>query len=168
MEPTRAPRFDRLRFAAAGMVVFGLLEPKCLAGPKGQLPPLLMKVWLDNVAENGSIVDDFLHRDFTQSFGLIVYYLLALGAQIQLLRKSRAPADLFLLGALVAFVALASWQYKYTSYASFLAVAPAAIVISRLGGIGGDQRCNHPCCGDRLPQSNRAFHGFRSRRQRRR
>ena len=127
--------------AITGMAIFGMLEPKCLAGPKGQLPPLLMKIWLDNVAENGSIARDFLNHDFEQSFGLLLYYFIVLWAQIHLLRKNllqknRAPADMFLLAALSAFVALACWQYKYTSYASFLGVAPMAIAISRLGGVG--------------------------------
>jgi hypothetical protein len=49
--------------------------------------------------------------------------------------KSRTPADIFLLAASAAFTAFACWQYKFMSYASFLAIVPIAIAISRLGGL---------------------------------
>jgi hypothetical protein len=121
---------------AVGLACFGVLEPKCLAGPKGQLPPLLTKVWLDNVAENSSILADLISGNIEQSLGLIVFFLIALAAQARQTRQSRAPADIFLLAASTSFAAFACWQYKFMSYASFLAIVPIAVAISRLGGLG--------------------------------
>jgi hypothetical protein len=121
--------------AGVGLAIFGMLEPKCLAGPKGQLPPLLTKVWLDNVAENSSILSELVSGDLDQSLGLTLFYLIGLGAVTQQAWKSRTPADIFLLAASAAFTAFACWQYKFMSYASFLAIVPIAIAISRLGGL---------------------------------
>ena len=120
--------------AGAGLAIFGMLEPRCLAGPKGQLPPLLTKVWLDNVAENASFVSQLVSGDVDQSLGLLAFYLIGLAALAHQTWKSRAPADMFLLAASAAFTAFACWQYKFMSYASFLAIVPVAIAISRLGG----------------------------------
>jgi hypothetical protein len=132
------PMVGRIAFiiaaAGAGLAIFGMLEPRCLAGPKGQLPPLLTKVWLDNVAENASFVSQLVSGDVDQSLGLLAFYLIGLAALAHQTWKSRAPADIFLLAASAAFTAFASWQYKFMSYASFLAIVPVAIAISRLGG----------------------------------
>ncbi len=122
---------------AVGLAFFGVLEPKCLAGPKGQLPPLLTKVWLDNVAENSSILSDLIAGNLEQSLGLLAFFLIAVAAQARQTWQSRAPADLFLLAASASFSAFACWQYKFMSYASFLAIVPTAIAISRLGGLEG-------------------------------
>jgi hypothetical protein len=122
--------------AAVGLAFFGMLEPKCLAGPKGQLPPLLTKVWLDNVAENSSILSDLVSGNLEQSLGLLAFFLIGVAAQARQTWQSRAPADIFLLASSASFTAFAFWQYKYMSYASFLAIVPTAIAISRLGGLG--------------------------------
>jgi hypothetical protein len=115
-----------------GVAVFGLLQPRCLAGPMGQLPPLLLEIWLNKVAENESIVAAFFARNFEQSLGLLLFYGLAIAFQVRRVREARAAAELFLLGALVTFAGLACWQYKYVSYASFLSVAPLAVGISQI------------------------------------
>jgi hypothetical protein len=121
---------------AVGLVFFGVLEPKCLAGPTGQLPPLLTKLWMQNVAEANSIVSEIFKGNLDQSLGLLAFFLIAVAAAVRLARQSRAPADIFLLAALTAFAAFACWQYKYMGYASFLAIVPIAVTISRLEGIG--------------------------------
>ncbi|MET0407678.1 MAG: hypothetical protein ABW006_04855 [Hyphomicrobium sp.] len=122
--------------AVAGIAIFGLLEPKCLAGPKGQLPPLVLEIWLNKVAENTSIVAAFFKRDFSQSFGLLLFYGIALAAQFYCLRTSRSAQDIFLFAMLAAIVGLACWQFKFTSYASFLCLVPMAVALGRLGPVG--------------------------------
>ncbi|WP_414464460.1 hypothetical protein [Hyphomicrobium sp. DY-1] len=122
--------------AGVGIAAYGWLEPKCLGGPLGQLPPLAIKIWLDKVAENNSIVADFFHRHFSQSFGLLAFYGIALWAQVHRLKETRSAADLFLLAAVVSLIGLACWQYKYVSYASFISIVPMALVVSRLGPVG--------------------------------
>ncbi|MFT3732836.1 MAG: hypothetical protein QM780_15680 [Hyphomicrobium sp.] len=121
---------------AIGIAIYGMLEPKCLAGPKGQLPPLVLEIWLNKVAENASFVDDLVHRKLEQSFGLLIFFSIAIAAQVYRLRDRWRAADLFLLASLVTFIGLACWQYKFMSYASFLSLAPVAIVFSGLGSIG--------------------------------
>lgn len=125
--------------AGAGMIglaVFGALEPQCLAGPMGQLPSELKTVWLNYVAEGRSIVRDFFKGNLEQSLGLITFFALGVAAQYHAARTSRSAADFVFLAILTTLVALACWQYKYISYASFVVVAPLAIAIARLGSIG--------------------------------
>lgn len=122
--------------AGVGIAAYGWLEPKCLAGPLGQLPPLAVKIWLNNVDENKSIVSAFFHRHFIQSFALLAFYGLALRAQVYRLRETRSASDLFLLAAVTSFVGLACWQFKYVAYASFISIVPMALVFSRLGPVG--------------------------------
>lgn len=122
--------------AGVGITIYGWLEPSCLAGPLGQLPPLAIKIWLNKVAENSSIVSDFFHRHFNQSLCLLAFYGIALWAQTHRLRETRSASDLFLLAAVLSFVGLACWQFKYVSYASFISIVPMALVFSRLGPVG--------------------------------
>ena len=130
-------RLALIAFAGvAGLTVFAALEPKCLAGPMGQLPSELKTVWLNYVAEGRSIVGDFFKGNLEQSLGLITFFALGVAAQYQAARTSRSAADVVFLGLLVTLVMLASWQYKYISYASFVVIAPLAIAIARLGPIG--------------------------------
>ena len=123
-------------FAAAGIAGFGSLEPKCLAGPKGQLPALLNTVWLDKVAEGESPIARMLTGSFAEPLALIAFFVLGLVAQWSELRKARTLAEMFLFAVLGIFVGLALWQYKYVSYASCIATVPIAIAISRLGTFG--------------------------------
>jgi hypothetical protein len=102
----------------------------------GQLPPLAAKIWLNNVDENKSIVSAFFHRHFSPSFALLAFYGVALWAQAHRLRQTRSASDLFLLAAVVSFVGLACWQFKYVAYASFISIVPMALVFSRLGPVG--------------------------------
>lgn len=130
------------RFAATGLAtvialgVFGALEPKCLAGPMGQLPVSLKSIWLDLVAESRSIAADFFHGDLEQSFGLLLFFALGIAAQAHRVRETRANNDIVLLAVAVTNVALACWQYKYMSYATFVCIVPVALWISRLSNFG--------------------------------
>ena len=130
------------RFAAVGVAtamggaVFGVLEPKCLAGPMGQLPLSLKPIWLDLVAESRSIIADFFSGDFEQSLGILAFFAIGIGLQFRQLRLSRAKSDAFLLAVILAFALFACWQYKYMSYASFVMLPPMAIAILRLNGCG--------------------------------
>jgi hypothetical protein len=119
---------------AAGIVAFGMLEPKCLAGPEGQLPPLLGEVWLNHVAEGQSVVSELFRRDLNPSLGLLVFFLLALGVLARQTWENRTPANLFLFATVTVFVGLTCWQNKFSPYASFLSLVPVAIMISRLRG----------------------------------
>lgn len=121
-------------FAVIGVAVYGKLQPACLAGPMGQLPAALTPIWLDYVAETRSIAADLFSGKIEQSLGLMLYYGLAIGAQAQRTTSTRRLADVFLLAALASFSLFACWQYKYLSYASFLAIAPLACAVARLRG----------------------------------
>jgi hypothetical protein len=120
--------------AAIGLAVYAGLEPKCLAGPMGQLPNELKPIWLDYVAETRSILADLVHGKIEQSLGLVAFFAIGIAAQLRRFKTSHGAADLFLLAAVVAFTVFACWQYKYLSYASFLCVAPIACWISTLRG----------------------------------
>ena len=120
--------------ATAGLIVYGALEPKCLAGPMGQLPAELKPIWIDYVAETRSIARDLFAGKVEQSLGLIAFFGAGVAAQVALLRKSRSLPDLFLLCAVTAFVIFACWQYKYIAYASFIALVPLACWIATLHG----------------------------------
>ena len=132
--PSRLALLGALGFA--GLVVYGLLEPKCLAGPTGQFPPELKSIWIETVGEYRSIVADLLKGNITQSLGLIAYYGLGLCAAAKLARETRTPANLFLLAIAVAYVLFACWQYKYLAYATFIVAIPIAIWIAGLPAFG--------------------------------
>ncbi len=121
---------------AIAVAVFAGLEPKCLAGPMGQLPASLKPIWLDLVAESRSIAADLLKGDLAQSLGLIIFFGLGIAFQLRQARRSRANHDAFLLAVVVSFAVFACWQYKYMSYASLIAIVPVAVWISRLKGAG--------------------------------
>jgi hypothetical protein len=131
---------QRLSIAAApaisGLALYAALEPKCLAGPLGQLPAELKPIWLDQVAESRSILADLVHGKIEQSLGLVLFFLLGLTAQLRRAVAKTTAADLFMAIAVVSFVAFACWQYKFVAYASFIAIPPLARWISRLEGFG--------------------------------
>ncbi len=127
--------------AAIGIAVYGGLEPKCLAGPMGQLPAELKPIWLDYVAETRSILADLVHGKIEQSLGLIAFFALGIAAQAARFKTTRTSADAFLLAAVSAYTVFACWQYKYLSYASFLALAPVACWI---GGLRGTAQIGKP------------------------
>jgi hypothetical protein len=115
-------------FLAVGAATFGAIEPKCLAGPMGQLPAELKTVWLN--------LRDFFQGDLRQSLGLLVFFGAGAATAWRLSRSSKAPEDFFLLATVSGFAALACWQYKYMSYASFICIIPIALFIAKLERIG--------------------------------
>lgn len=116
----------------AGVVSYGLLEPKCLAGPLAQLPKEIFPIWFAVIGENRSIVMDVLQGNFDQSLGLLVYYALGLAAAWKHHRAVRAGQSLFLALAASVFVIFACWQYKYTAYASLFVCVPLALAVAAL------------------------------------
>ena len=121
----------------AGLIVYGLLEPKCLAGPTGQFPPELMSIWIETVGEYRSIVADLFKGNLTQSLGLLVYFALGLLASWKLVRAGRRTENVFLFAVTSAYVCLACWQYKYLAYATFIVAVPISIWIAQIPALGG-------------------------------
>lgn len=130
----------------AGVAVYGALEPKCLAGPLGQLPKELGPVWLSTITESRSVVLDVLKGNFDQSLGLLVYYALGVAAVWRDWTLARSARGLLLAVLTSAFVAFACWQYKYTAYASFLVSVPLAVAIARTNEAAGLSRGTVQAC----------------------
>ena len=116
-----------------GAALFAWSEPKCLAGPLGQVPAGLQEIWLVNIAETKSWLS-FLHMSPPGAISIALLFALALAAQLTLLKRDRDPAHAFYLVCLAATVPLGLWQLKYMPYASILAVPPIAVFVSRLQG----------------------------------
>lgn len=121
----------------AGLAIYGALEPKCLAGPLGQLPQELKPIWLVTIGENRSIFIDLVRGNIEQSLGLIAYFALGVAAAAACARSARTPASLFLFAVGAAFVLFALWQYKYVAYATFILAVPLALLIAALPAVDG-------------------------------
>lgn len=129
----------RLGVVAAGGVVggglFASLEPACLAGPMGQVPPQLHAVWMDQVEEAKSVVAGLFKGRFSDSIGAVAVLGIGMLAATGALATTAKREDRFLLAATAGLVALAFWQFKYIAYAS-LALAPGlGLLVSRLPAI---------------------------------
>lgn len=129
-----------------GIAIYGALEPKCLAGPLGQLPKELGPIWLSTITESRSIALDLLKGNADQSLGLLVYYALGVAAAWRNWTATRSAQGLLLAILTSAFVGFACWQYKYTAYASFLVSVPLAVAISRLNETAGLSRGTVQAC----------------------
>jgi hypothetical protein len=119
-----------------GLVLYGLAEPACLAGPLGQVPKALKAVWLDHVVE-AQPVTWLLKTSPAGVLACLASFALGLAALDSAWRRERRSADLFLLVMLVVAGALACWQIKYLPYAVWLAVPPLALALARLPGVAG-------------------------------
>lgn len=119
-----------------GVIAYGWLEPKCLAGPLGQLPRELNDIWFVTIGENRSILADALHGNFDQSLSLLAYYGLGVVGAVGHWNRSRTAHNALLAAFSVMFAMLACWQYKYTSYASFFLTIPIAMGIASLKAVG--------------------------------
>jgi hypothetical protein len=130
------PLMRRLATIAAasgiGLAIFAVLEPKCLAGPEGQLPALLSKVWMDKVAEAQSIPVEIWKGDLSW-LGALAFLVIALAALARQTWENRTPANIFLLAMAVTLFGLACWQNKFTPYASYISIVALAVAVSRLG-----------------------------------
>ncbi len=123
-------------FGVGGIAGFGAMEPKCLAGPEGQLPALLGPVWFNKVSEAQSPLLLFFKGDCGRTFVLLARSGIALAIQSRQAWKNRGYADVFLFAVLAFFAGFACWQFKYSPYAMLLAIVPIAIGISRLESTG--------------------------------
>ncbi len=127
----------------AGLAVYGLLEPRCLAGPFGQVAPETWPVWLSRVTEGQPIGYLFsLSAGSALGFVLLVVFGIAARAWLALQERARSGESdglrrqmLLLAVQTLAFVA-ACWQVKMLPYAAWLAFPALAVAIARLPGTG--------------------------------
>jgi len=124
-----------------GLAIYGALEPRCLAGPFGQVAPEAWPVWMSKVTEAQPIA--YLHRISPGAvIGFLTMISLGLLARLRLTYlASKAPGErdepyrqMMLLAGQTLALAVACWQVKMTSYAAWLALPALAIVIASLPG----------------------------------
>ena len=128
------PRLAVLGLAAiCGGAIFAGLEPKCLAGPFGQIDPVLAPIWLDFVVETQSI---FWLAAVNPAMALALTAFLCAGvaAQVALWRKQRDVATSLAVAFTVLAAGLGFWQMKLLPYACWLVVLPIAVWAAGLGG----------------------------------
>jgi hypothetical protein len=127
----------------AGLVVYGLLEPRCLAGPFGQVAAETWPVWLSRVTE-GQPIGYLFSLSVGSALGFVLLALLGIAARAWLALQERATSGegdrlrrqmLLLAVQTLAFVA-ACWQVKMLPYAAWLALPALAVAIARLPGTG--------------------------------
>ena len=114
----------------AGLLVYGVAEPACLAGPFGQVDRALFPIWLDRVMETQSL---FSIGEDAQLQALVsgIYLLIGLYAGAKLLRSEASETLRFDFSILVAATLLSCWQVKLLPYATCLAVPLAAVWLTR-------------------------------------
>lgn len=122
--------------AAAGLVgvaLYGAIEPACLAGPFGQVPKAIYPIWLDTVSEAKPLTWHFMRMP---GLALSIAALLFAGAAayVHLLRQSIDNRLVYLAVVAVATAVLGIWQFKFVSYATWMAIPALAILISRVEG----------------------------------
>lgn len=120
---------------AVGLVIYGMLEPKCLAGPFGEINPGIKGIWLDQVQEGFSLFRmGVAHPMLAVLFG--VSQLMGIAAALYLLMRGEGQ-QIFRIG-LVVLIAVATlgavWQVKLIPYAAWFAVIAVATLIGQLRG----------------------------------
>lgn len=131
----RAPFAARLAMAGvgagAGLVLYGALEPACLAGPFGQVSPALKPIWLDHVLETQSLFT-FTAKHPGPGLAQIIFLAAGVAAHLVLVYRERTIAvGLGAVGTLLATL-LGLWQIKLMPYAAWLAVMPMAVLAAKL------------------------------------
>ncbi len=121
--------------AAAGAAIYAGLEPKCLAGPFGQVDPALKPMWLDHVLETQSLVA-FARKHPQAGLPQIMFLLLGAATHLYLVWRRRDLATGFAAAGTLLAVALGFWQIKLTPYASWLVIAPMTAFATGLNGTG--------------------------------
>ena len=125
----------------AGLSIYGLLEPRCLAGPFGQVSGELWSVWLSHVTE-GKPIGYLYAQSPAGTLGFVSMVFLGMAARIWLALTDRVAhgeqATLYrhmvlLAAQILAFVA-ACWQVKMMPYAAWLALPALAVAIASLPG----------------------------------
>ena len=115
-----AQRFAVLAAAGvAGAVLFGVADPVCLGGPFAQVDAAVKPIWLDKVQEAQTIM--WLLGEDKAAFGsFFVFAGLGIASATANWRRERSLDALFLLALVPLSLALAVWQIKLLSYATWL------------------------------------------------
>jgi hypothetical protein len=112
--------------AAAGIALYGQLEPACLRGPFAQVDPTANAMWLSTVLETQSILS--MGEALPVSFLMATAYFAAgLYFGIKLMRLDRSDEARFQVLALAIAIPLSFWQIKLIPYATYLAVPLIAL-----------------------------------------
>lgn len=117
---------------AAGLLAYGALDPRCLAGPFGQIDSRINAVWLDHVVETKSVFTFFAANpaavaSYMASVALGIY------AAFQRWRRLRTPETMLLLGLMLLVTPTGLWMVKLMPYTSWIAVFCTALSIGDLG-----------------------------------
>ncbi len=118
-------------FGVAGFVLFAAVEPRCLAGPLGQVDPAIGPMWLWHVQEGNTLIE--MAREQPE-FAVLAVATLILGllAMTSALRRQNDDANRFLLLLFLTAAALTAWQAKFIPYLSLLALPAMAMAIARI------------------------------------
>jgi len=131
----RLPLAGRLGVAGAGMgfglLVYGALEPACLAGPFGQVDPAIKPIWLDHVVETQSLFQ-LAAQHLDAGVPAFVVLIAGVAAQLALLHIERTPAALVATATTLLATLLGLWQIKLMPYALWLAAVPIGVLVARL------------------------------------
>ena len=126
--------------AAAGLAVFALSAPQCLASPFGSLDPIVMDLWYSNVREGVPI----WRQDLDVAIGKLLQMGLALAASFALVLRSRDwLRQWWIEYSIVLLVAVAAAVFTHRSfyYAGIVGAVPlgwlAAQLFRRVRGSGG-------------------------------
>ena len=131
---SRARWITVLSFGAAALVAGFALEPKCLAGPLGQMPPELMDIWIAHVPEGRGWLH-FLRNEPHGALAVALLFSIALCWLGHRAWRERRAADVFYLVVFLISLPLAFRHMKYLPYSSILAVPPLAMLLMRLPAI---------------------------------
>jgi hypothetical protein len=115
-----------------GLAGYGALDPRCLAGPFGQVDPAINAIWLDTVLEAVSVFTFFRMSPVPMaSFGL----LLAAGVicAAERWRRLRTPETAALLALVVLVAPTGLWMVKLAPYAAWLATFAVVLSIADIG-----------------------------------
>lgn len=131
----KAGRVGRLALlvigGAAGGAMYVWAEPKCLAGPFADVEPELLAIWLGVIQETHSL-GLYASYNAASAWQFAIFAAIGTVAALRLWWLERDEGSTVLLAVVLASVALACWQIKFTPYATLLAAAPVAILIGRL------------------------------------
>ena len=115
---------------AAGLALYAAAEPACLAGPFGEVDPLLFPIWLGGVSETQSMLS--LGRQLPLVGGMaLVYFAAGAYCGFRLMRTDRDDALRFLMLAFLVAIPLSFWQIKLLPYATFLPIPLIATYLAR-------------------------------------
>ncbi len=124
-----------MRFAALGvsgslvLAVALVVAPQCLGNPLASLDPLLIELWLNNVAEAQS----FSTVLALQPENLAAYYFCgAFGSLVcawRIWRGDRVRLHLILIGLVAANLAIALVQVRAMAFSNLLAILPLSVLL---------------------------------------